>query len=197
MGHIFYLMGKSSTGKDTLYKKLLKDPRLNLKRLVTYTTRPIRVGEHEGKEYHFVDIATYEKMKGENRIIESRIYHTYHGDWIYFTAKDDHIDLSRYDYVIIGTLEAYTKVRDAYGADTVVPILIELDDGERLYRALRRERKQESPKYEEMCRRFLADSEDFADEKIKEAGITNRFENDVLFDCYESIKKFILSVTEA
>ncbi len=193
MGHIFYLMGKSSTGKDTLYKKLLRDPRLNLQRLVTYTTRPIRVGEKEGKEYHFVDENAYERMKNCNQIIESRVYHTYHGDWIYYTAQDEHIDTTQNDYIIIGTLEAYVKVRDFYGEGVVVPILITLNDGERLYRAYNRERKQKEPKYEELCRRFLADSVDFSEEKIAAAGITKSFENKILFDCYEEIKRYIIS----
>ena len=196
MGHIFYLMGKSSTGKDTLYKKLLKDPRLKLNRLVTYTTRPIRIGEHDGVEYHFVDREQYEEMRKADRIIESRVYHTYMGDWIYYTARDEEVDPKNKDYIIIGTLEAYMKVRDCYGADVVVPILIELDDGERLYRAFRREKHQKVPKYEEMCRRFLADQEDFADDKIEAAGITRRFENKELFECYEEIKKYIVQWME-
>jgi guanylate kinase len=69
--------------------------------------------------------------------------------------------------------------------------MIELDDGIRLQRALSREQAQENPKYEEMCRRFLADSEDFADEKIKEAGIERRFENDNLERCMREIKEYI------
>lgn len=57
----------------------------------------------------------------------------------------------------------------------MVPVLIELDDGARLQRALDRERKQSEPKYEEMCRRFLADSEDFAEEKIQKGALPDVF----------------------
>ena len=53
MGKMVYLMGKSSTGKDTVYKQLLKNPFLQLKKIVPYTTRPIRAGETEGEEYFF------------------------------------------------------------------------------------------------------------------------------------------------
>ena len=51
--------------------------------------------------------------------------------------------------------------------------------------------QQENPKYQEMCRRFLADAEDFSEEKIKEAGITRRFANDNLDQCLEEIKAYI------
>ena len=59
MGKIFYIMGKSSSGKDTIYRKLQESENLKLGRLVLYTTRPIRDGEKEGQEYHFVDEAKY------------------------------------------------------------------------------------------------------------------------------------------
>ena len=42
MGFIFYLMGKSSSGKDTIYKKLIEKENFPLKTVVGYTTRPIR-----------------------------------------------------------------------------------------------------------------------------------------------------------
>ena len=64
MGKIFYVMGKSASGKDTIYKKLLERfP--GLKTVVTYTTRPIRDGETEGVEYHFTSVPQLEQMKTE------------------------------------------------------------------------------------------------------------------------------------
>lgn len=61
----------------------------------------------------------------------------------------------------------------------MVPLYVEVDDRLRLSRALERERKQTEPKYAEMCRRFLADCEDFTEEKIAEAGIVRRFSNNL------------------
>ena len=73
-------------------------------------------------------------------------------------------------------------------------VYIEVEDGERLIRAVKREKEQETPKYEELCRRFLADQEDFSEEKIKEAGISRRFENDDLDVCVRNIIDFIVTV---
>ena len=56
-------------------------------------------------------------------------------------------------------------------------IYIEVEDGLRLERALKRERKQASPKYEEMCRRFLADAKDFSEENLMAAGIKEKYQN--------------------
>lgn len=191
MGKIICLMGKSSSGKDTIFKKLLERDDLGLKTIVPYTTRPIRVGEREGVEYHFTDEAGFQKLLAEGRIIEARAYDTVHGLWRYFTVADAGVDISANSYCIIGTLEAYTQIRDYFGKEQVLPVLITLDDGVRLQRALDRERSQESPKYEEMCRRFLADSKDFSSEKIAHAGIERSFYNDSLEDCLEEIVTYI------
>lgn len=191
MGKIICLMGKSSTGKDTIFKKLLKRDELGLRLIVPYTTRPIRAGEKEGVEYHFTDEAGFQELLAAGKIIEDRAYDTVHGLWRYFTVADESLDLEQDNYCLIGTLEAYIHIRDYFGEDKVLPVLIELDDGERLQRALDREKKQENPRYEEMCRRFLADSKDFSEEKITEAGISKRFYNGSLNACLKEIVTYI------
>ena len=191
MGRIFYLMGKSSTGKDSFYKQLISDEKLNLKKIVMYTTRPIRAQEKNGEEYFFVNDEKLARLEADGKVIERRSYDTIHGVWHYFTVFDDQIQLDRQDYVIIGTLESYVASKKYFGEGILVPIYIEVDDGIRLQRALDRERAQDNPKYKEMCRRFIADSEDFSEEHIAAAGITKRFENDIFEKCLEEITSYI------
>lgn len=191
MGKIVYLMGKSSTGKDTIYKKLLAENSYCLQRIIPYTTRPIRMKERDGEEYFFTDEEGFHKLVESGRVIEHRAYHTYHGLWRYFTVDDGRINLDEQNYICIGTLESYESTKTYFGEKHMVPVLIELDDGVRLQRALDRERKQEKPKYEEMCRRFLADSEDFSEEKIAHAGIKRRFCNDNLEECLKEIREYL------
>lgn len=193
MGRIFCIVGKSSSGKDTIYKKLLINPILQLKRIVLYTTRPIRAGEQEGVEYYFTKVEVMKRLQEDSKIIECRSYNTVYGIWYYFMVKDGQIDLAQNNYLVIGTLESYTKIRDYFGQNKVVPIYIDLDDGERLTRALQREKKQREPKYEEMCRRFLADAKDFSIEKLEQAGITKHFYNNNLNACLSDITTYILS----
>ena len=191
MGRIFYIMGKSSTGKDTIYQRLLEHNDMHLRTIVMYTTRPAREGEQDGTEYFFVDDKRMRELEAQDKIIERRSYHTVHGIWHYFTVRDEQINLERYDYLVIGTLESYAGMRRYFGERQLVPILIELDDGVRLQRALDREKAQDHPKYEEMCRRFLADAEDFSEEKLKKAGISRTFYNDKLGRCLEEILLYL------
>ena len=110
------------------------------------------------------------------------------GIWTYFTADDGQIDLQKYDYLVIGTLESYYGMREYFGEEQLIPIYIEVEDGLRLERALCRERQQKDPKYAEMCRRFLADAEDFSEENLKRAGIVRRLENMEMVNCVSEIK---------
>lgn len=192
MGKIFYIIGKSSTGKDTIYKRLLVDQELNLKPLVIYTTRPIREGERQGREYFFTDEEGLEQIRRDGKLIELRAYDTIFGVWKYFTADYEQIDLGHEDYLMIGVLDSFHAVREYYGWDRVIPVYIEVEDGERLQRALNRERQEQHPKYKELCRRFLTDSEDFSEEKIQAEQIGRRFYNRELEDCVKEIRVFIL-----
>lgn len=194
MGNIFYLMGKSSSGKDTIYRKLLARENLGLKRVVPYTTRPIREGEENGREYYFIDEKKVQELEEQGAIIELRAYDTCHGVWKYMTVDDGAFAAADADYLMIGTLEAYGKMRDYFGSDKVVPVMVILDDGVRLQRALNRERKQENPKYEELCRRFLADAKDFSPEALAAAGIDVFYENNELRECVNEIAAMILSM---
>lgn len=190
MGKIFFMMGKSSSGKDTLFREISeKFP--NLRTVVPYTTRPIRSGEQDGRDYFFVSVERLQELLDMGKVIERRVYHTAHGPWNYFTVDDGQIELEKNDYLMIGTLESYEKIREYFGADSIVPIYIEVEDGERLMRALIRERMQEEPKYREMCRRFLADTEDFSEEKIERLNISKRFYNVDKVQCLEEIERVI------
>ena len=192
MGKIFLLMGKSSSGKDTIYRELMRKNDIGLKKVVSYTTRPMREGETDGVQYLFKNEEEYRKLKDDKKIIEERTYHTKCGEWRYFTADDGQIDLEDGNYLIIGTLESYCYIRDYFGKDNVVPVYIDTDPGVRLKRAMHREEKQENPRYDEMCRRFLADEEDFSDAKLSEAKIEKRFENNAeIEDCIMEITKYI------
>ncbi len=188
-GRIFCFMGKSATGKDTIFNRL-KDE-LSFESIVPYTTRPIRDSEEEGREYHFVTEEEYQALNNAGRIIEQRCYETMHGPWRYFTVDDSSIDFTKSNYALIGTLDVYNSLVKYYGKERVVPIYIEVEDGQRLMRALLREMLPENQKYRELCRRFIADSDDFSEGNIQKAGITRRFENIDLDRCIDEVRTYI------
>lgn len=191
MNKIFYLMGKSASGKDSIFKKI-KEQVPELKTIVIYTTRPIREGETDGVEYYFADEKKLEELEAQGKMIELRAYHTVHGVWKYFTADDGQFDGDE-NYIAIGTLESYEKMREYFGEEKILPLYVEVEDGLRLERAVAREKEQKNPKYEELCRRFLADSVDFSEENLNRLGITFRFSN---VDMDKCVKEIVLCIRE-
>lgn len=194
MGKIFCLMGKGSSGKDTVFSKLKEDKELNLKPIVPYTTRPKRSNETNGVEYHFIDEDILNEYKTKGKVIEQRVYDTIKGKWYYCTLDDGQIDLTRSDYLLIVTLEAYKYIKAYFGEDNVFPFYINIDDGIRLERALKREREQQAPNYDELCRRFLADNIDFSQHKLEELNINKVYINNNLMECVSNIKEDILNL---
>lgn len=177
MGKLFVLMGKSASGKDTLYHQIM-ERHPEIIPVVPYTTRPVRAGEEEGREYHFVSEEEFREFKRRGKVAEYRCYQTVMGPWYYFTADDGQIDFSHGDYCLISTLEGYEGLRDYYGQEHVIPLYIEVSDMVRIQRSLAREGQQEKPCVTEVCRRYLADEKDFSEDKLIEAGISVRIVNE-------------------
>ncbi|MCR4589642.1 MAG: guanylate kinase [Lachnospiraceae bacterium] len=191
MNRIFVITGKSSSGKDSIFRELMKEKHDDLNRVIPYTTRPIREGECDGVEYRFSDETVFSRLKSEGKIIEDRSYDTVKGLWRYFTVDDGSFDGEK-DVIMIGTLDTVISIRDYFGnRKETIPIYIECDDGERLIRAVNREKKRTDPQYRELCRRFLADDEDFSEEKLKKAGVQIRILNDDLLSCVREVRKHI------
>ncbi len=194
MKNIIYIMGKSSSGKDTIFNILKND--LDVTTYVMYTTRPKRNDEVEGKTYNFIsqeEMQDYIIGAKKNYLIEERTYNTVYGPWTYATIEDNQF-MTEKDMLMLGTLESYAKIKEHFsGAKNIkiIPIYIEVPDGIRLRRALDREDKQESPKYIELCRRFLADSKDFSEENIAKQNIQKRFQNMELSECVKEIEEYI------
>lgn len=162
MNRIFCIVGKSCSGKDTIYARILEQNRPGLVPVVPYTTRPRRPGETEGQTYHFVTEERLRRYEEEGQVIEKRVYQTTQGPWTYFTLRFA-LDADR---LLITTLEGARALMDCYGPEQVRIVYLHVDDRTRLLRYIDRESRQASPDYAEVCRRFLADQEDFSQENL-------------------------------
>lgn len=85
-GIMFVLSSPSGAGKTTLSRMLLEKqqpkgncaPTLNMS--VSVTTRPMRPGEVDGKDYCFISQAEFERLTAENRLLEyARVFDYYYG----------------------------------------------------------------------------------------------------------------------
>ena len=184
-------MGPSNSGKDTIIRTLVKENKFALKEMIMSTTRPIRTGEVNGREYYFKTVEEMLDLERQGKIIEKRMYNTIYGPWYYFTPTTN-IDLENNNYIGSNTLEGLDQFIKFYGVENIISLLIKVDDGTRLQRALDREKKEENPKYQELCRRFLADSIDFSEENISKRHITSIIDNNSSLDnTLEKVEKVL------
>lgn len=96
MGHIYYIMGKSASGKDSVFRVLAADPELGLRTVVMYTTRSHAGGRTGRTGIFFRNEEFLAAKQAEGTVIESRTYETVCGLWSYFTLDDGQIDLENH-----------------------------------------------------------------------------------------------------
>lgn len=78
------ILGESASGKTTLLNMFI-ETNPQYRKIITYTTRPMRVGEVDGVDYHFVSQSTFDELVKQDFFVE----HAKYRDWSYGTAKID------------------------------------------------------------------------------------------------------------
>ncbi|HEY2628810.1 MAG TPA: guanylate kinase [Usitatibacter sp.] len=100
-GSLYVVVAPSGAGKTSLVGGLLQQEG-NVKLSISYTTRAPRQGEENGRDYHFVDRPTFEKMIAEDDFLEyADVYGNYYGTsrrWIEAELEGDHDVLLEIDW---------------------------------------------------------------------------------------------------
>ncbi|MFZ3323325.1 MAG: guanylate kinase [Usitatibacter sp.] len=100
-GSLYVVVAPSGAGKTSLVAGLLEQER-NVKISISYTTRAPRVGEVNGREYHFIDRPAFEKMIAADDFLEyADVYGNYYGTsrrWIESELEGDHDVLLEIDW---------------------------------------------------------------------------------------------------
>ena len=151
------LLGKTASGKDTILNRLAEN--YSYKKLITYTTRPMRKGEIQDKTYHFISDEEFLKKKEEGFFLECNEFNTVDGIWRYGSAKEDYLNATD-DTVIILTpsgLSALKVYIARQKADIdIVPIYIYSNNN-----TIEKRLKKRGDNKEEADRRIKADNVDF------------------------------------
>ena len=179
MKKIKIILGKMGSGKTTLAKELEKR---GMKRIVTYTTRPIRPGEIDGVDYHFISPEEFNRMVEEDLFAEYITYNATFGTCSYGSLKEDYF-CNEEDKVIVLNPYGLTMVKEK----NIPHISIFLDPPATVLqeRLLRR-----GDNAEEIKRRLARDEEDFAGMK---ADIYIR-ENIVPEEVADKIEKYVNAI---
>lgn len=155
---IVILVGQSASGKNAIYNKLVK---MGYKGLVTNTTRPPRENEKDGIDYNFLTQNHFKELIDNHQMIEYQTYNTVFGTW-YYGSSAENVNLNKYDYVIILTLDGAEAWVNYFGAENCIVFYIDCPKSIREERA----KKRGSFNQGEWNRRVITDKQDFAAEKV-------------------------------
>lgn len=155
------IMGKSSSGKTTFQKVIAE--LFDVNEIVSTTTRPMREGEVEGKDYNFVTIEEFTEKVLNGEMLEATDFN----DWFYGTEisalKENEVNVGVFNPDGIESLAQDGRI------DLRV-IYLNVEDKIRMIRSLNRENK---PDVGEICRRYFADEKDFSNDRIDELADMN------------------------
>lgn len=148
---IVALMGEAGSGKDTILHDIVSlDP--NLHEIISCTSRPMREGEQEGKNYYYISEEEFCDKILTNEMIEVTRFNGWFYGTPYSSLKEDCINIGVFNPFGIRSLAEEDDVE-------LITFYISTSPKERLLRQLNRE---ESPDVDEIIRRFSADQLDFA-----------------------------------
>ena len=156
--NLLVILGYSNAGKDTILKEIFPI----LQGLTSHTTRPPRLNEEDGVDYHFIDRDTYLKMMKDCKFLEHREYHTLENGketiWYYGLSVDEVDKNNSKDFVVILDLQGTKElIKNKPEWLKVYTVFIDVTEENRINRAKHR------PSYEEdeFKRRLIADYRDF------------------------------------
>lgn len=149
----------SSAGKNAILDAVLR-VNSNIKPIISTTSRPIREGEKQDKDYYFKTYEEVKQMIDNNEFIEHRNYKVATGDvWLYGIHKSeiekdkDGTKIVIVDYDGLKELQKYCYENDI----ELKSYYIECNPRERLFRSLKRESNTDNNKVIEACRRLIDD----------------------------------------
>lgn len=186
MNKIVVLLGKTASGKNTIFERIIKD--FDIKPIVSYTTRPIRVDkEIQGIDYNFVSDEEFKKGLMNNEFLEFRSYNTFESEketiWYYGTHKSS-IDFTKGSYIHIVDKDGLMQLLDIYGKEKIFSIYIDADLNDIITRSL----KRDDTNIHELVRRIIDDqaqhkhSSFFCDRTVKNEDITQ---------CYNTVANIL------
>jgi guanylate kinase len=154
---ILVFVSPASAGKDYLLNKCIEH--LGYKKVISHTTRPMRNGEVNNKDYHFISTQEFETMDSNNEFIETTSYKTVDSTWYYGFHKNS-IEGDGIKMMILNPEGLNELIEKGYG-DRIMIAYVICDTDDRILRY--HKRLGDNPTQEQLAEGFLRLIRDFDD----------------------------------
>ncbi len=150
-GILFIISAPSGSGKSTLVQQLRSYVR-DLEFSISYTTRAPRGSEQEGREYHYTDRETFERMQGDGEFLESAdVYGNMYG-----TARKSLVDAAAHGHDLLLDIDVQGAAQVRKALPDAVSVFVLPPNPEELAKRLRKRSRAEGNISEEEIERRLA-----------------------------------------
>lgn len=158
---LILLIGCMASGKDTILKEMINEG--YAEPVISHTSRPMRKGEKDGIEYHFVSAEEMLKMKENNEFIEFKSYKAANNEKWYYGVNKNSLEkgLSK-NYILIVDITGMRQIKEYFKDDKdmeITTIFLDVDKETRRKRAIRRD-DMTLEKVKEIERRLEADDKE-------------------------------------
>lgn len=158
---LILLIGCMASGKDTILKEMINEG--YAEPVISHTSRPMRKGEKDGIEYHFVSAEEMLKMKENNEFIEFKSYKAANNEKWYYGVDKNSLEkgLSK-NYILIVDITGMRQIKEYFKDDKnmeITTIFLDVDKETRRKRAIRRD-DMTLEKVKEIERRLKADDKE-------------------------------------
>lgn len=147
------IIGKTASGKDTVVKMLCEQH--ICKKIITYTTRPMRENEVDGITYHFISDEEFKQKINEGFFAEYKSYQSEFGEWFYGTSEESILN-SDDNSIIILTPQGYKDILSKYPNLNYKSIYLYASN-----RTIRKRLIERGDNKDEAVRRVRHDNKDF------------------------------------
>lgn len=184
MYKLIVLFGPAGAGKDYILKKALEEiPQLH--KPVLYTSRPMREGEVDGVNYHFITTEEFSEKVISGELIEASVFN----HWGYGSSLDSY-SKDKINILALGIDHLRDFMEFHSNEFEIYPVVVLASDKTRLLRQLNRET---NPNVDEIIRRFLSDKKDYEKIDLKYYILPNDIENQIT-DCIERLRTLVESI---
>lgn len=190
---LILLIGCMASGKDTILKEMINEG--YAEPIISHTSRPMRKGEKDGIEYHFVSAEEMLKMKENNEFIEFKSYKAANNEKWYYGVNKNSLEkgLSK-NYILIVDITGMRQIKEYFKDDKdmeITTIFLDVDKETRRKRAIMRD-DMTLEKVKEIERRLEADDKEVYPFKEEcDLILQNTNEEDFNYSCMKLA--FILS----
>ena len=183
---LYVLLGEAASGKDFLFKEIVKHN--ILKPIISTTTRKARENE-DSNTYNFVDNMTFNLMDAKGEFLEKTSYIIPAEGMVKYGTNKFDLQLDKYGQIAIVNPNGMKQLEESLGKENIVSFYIYRNPADRIASYLKRDNRDFDKLFDDCIERYNRDKEDFRGIPEKVNHVLNN--NGTLYDLFAQFTEIV------